>query len=71
MWAEKEIPVVVHPSTLCSPQQWHLASPASPAGPDLLPQLWHSTPQPVVHRVLAPQVVSTQPTLVPSPELIS
>ena len=32
MFAEKDIPVVVHPSSSCPPQQWHLAS---SVGPDL------------------------------------
>ena len=35
------------------------------------PQLWSSAPQPMLHHSLAPQAVSTQPTLVLSPELTS
>ena len=39
--------------------------------PPRFPQLWLSAPQPVVYHSLAPQAVSTQPTLVLSPELTS
>ena len=42
-----------------------------PRTPPLLPWLWHSASQPVVHCSLAFQAVSTQPTLVLSPELAS
>ena len=40
-----------------------------PRPPSRFPQLWHSTPQPMTHCNFAPQAVSTQPTLVVSPEL--
>ena len=42
-----------------------------PKLPPVLPWLWLSTPQPVVHHFLAPQAISTQPTLVLSLELTS
>ena len=61
---EENIPMAVHPSFL-PPKQWCLAS---PVGFDLIPvslgcSLYHSSPQSLAHHSLAPQAISTQPTL--------
>ena len=74
----REIPMAIHPSSSCPPQQWHLAS---PEGPDLLlGSLYcgilvsspsHTTPLPMAHHSLASQAVLTQSTLVFSLELTS
>ena len=65
---QKKIPMVVHPSSFCPPQQWHLAS---PMGSDLLLSfLSYGVLLPSqAHCSLTPQAVSTQPILVLSPEL--
>jgi len=47
--AEKGIPILVHLSSSCSLQQWHLASPAGPDFPPMFLRLWCSAPWCLAH----------------------
>ena len=67
-----------HPTSSCPPQQWCLVSLVglslllcSLSCSALLPSPWHTAPHPMACCSLAPQAVSTQPTLVLFPELTS
>ena len=62
--------MAVHPSPLALPNNGTLVLLWGQTSPGF-PQLWPLAPQPVAYHSLAYQAVSTQPTLVPSLELIS